>query len=60
MQIYQWISKQIVNSGSVGYWWSSTASDALYRYYLVYWGGSLTTPVGYGRFAGIHVRCVLK
>ncbi|MBQ6487158.1 hypothetical protein IJI89_01870 [Candidatus Saccharibacteria bacterium] len=56
----EWLSKQIVNSGSAGYWWSSTASDALYRYYLVYWGGALTTPVGYGRFAGVHVRCVLK
>ena len=40
-----------------GYWWSSTASNSSYRYYLNYLGSSLST-YNYYRSIGVYIRCV--
>lgn len=47
------------SSGSNGYWWSSTASDTTYRYYLSYnTRNGLYSGGNNGRYVGFSVRCV--
>ena len=46
-----------VRSTGNGYWWSSTADGAEYRYSLRYNGSSLSTD-DFDRFMGGYVRCV--
>ena len=43
---------------SYGYWWSSTASDSRYQYYLSYDGSSLRTSSGNRKYTGYNVRCI--
>lgn len=50
-------SGSLVNTGSRGYWWSSTANDNLSQYSLVYNSVSLYTNYGLKRY-GFSVRCV--
>ena len=47
------------NSGSYGFWWSSTANYTAYRYFL-YYGTSngLRSGNNYRRYSGLSVRCV--
>lgn len=48
------------DSGSYGYWWSSTASDTTYRYNLLYnTSNGLRSGYNYSRYNGYSVRCVL-
>ena len=47
----------LVNTGSVGIWWSTTASGSDYQYYLAYSSGSLGTRNG-NKYDGNSVRCV--
>ena len=51
-------SGSLRNTGSYGYWWSSTANDRLNQYYLYYNSGSLNTNGNYGKSNGFSVRCV--
>ena len=52
----------LYNSGSLGYWWSSTASGSTLRYYLLYRtsNGLYSGHHGGVREYGVSVRCVLK
>ena len=47
----------LVNTGSRGYWWSSTAYSSDNQYFLGYYSGSLRTDFSYKRY-GFSVRCV--
>ena len=48
-----------ISTGSVGYWWSSTASDKFTQYDLRYGSGSLKTGTsGDAKYYGLSVRCV--
>lgn len=49
------------NSGTNGYWWSSTAYDTANRYNLLYGtSNGLYSGSNYDRYNGLSVRCVLK
>ena len=50
----------LINTGTAGYWWSSTARTAYSRYGLSYSSGSLSTVSGFFRYYGFSVRCVRK
>ena len=50
-------SGSLRNTGSHGYWWSATADDSNYQYYLRYNGGSLYTNYD-GKGYGYSVRCI--
>ena len=45
-------------TGSYGYWWSATAIDSSYQYYLGYNGSSLNISYYYGKVYGYSVRCI--
>ena len=45
------------NASTYGYWWSATAFDKTYRYFLYYNSGSLRTTSN-PRYNGYYVRCV--
>ena len=45
------------NTGSYGYWWSSTANDSSFQYLLRYYSGSLITS-GSNKGLGNSVRCI--
>ena len=45
------------NTGSDGYWWSATAYDSFYQYYLRYDGSSLNTNYSF-KYLGFSVRCI--
>jgi hypothetical protein len=47
----------LYNTGSYGYWWSSTAIDNYTQYSLRYSSGSLYANYG-GKYYGFSVRCV--
>ena len=47
----------LYNTGSYGYWWSSTALNIYGQYNLNYYSGSLNTG-GYNKGNGFSVRCV--
>ncbi|MBQ6375816.1 hypothetical protein IJJ37_02730, partial [Candidatus Saccharibacteria bacterium] len=50
---------RLYNTGSNGYWWSSTAYDTTYRYILYYGGsGKLVSDGGLQRIYGLSIRCV--
>ena len=52
-----YVNGTLYNTGSYGYWWSATAYDSNYQYYLYYNGSSLNT--GYdGKDYGFSVRCI--
>ena len=47
------------NTGSRGLWWSATAFDSYYQYYLYYRSGSLYTDFERnGKHFGFSVRCI--
>ncbi|MBQ6375794.1 hypothetical protein IJJ37_02615, partial [Candidatus Saccharibacteria bacterium] len=46
------------NTGSYGYWWSSTASSPASRYFLRYNSGSLYSGYNGTRQFGLSIRCV--
>ena len=46
-----------INAPGNGYWWSSTAVNSGYRYYLYYNGSSLDTSYN-SRYYGMYIRCV--
>ena len=46
------------NTGSRGYWWSSTAYSSGYQYFLSYYSGSLDTSYNFSKCVGFSVRCV--
>lgn len=46
------------DTGSYGYWWSSTAHFRLTQYSLYYRSGSLNTHPNYNKDNGFSVRCV--
>ena len=52
----------LYNTGSYGNWWSATAGNSSYQYYLFYYNGSLYTSGSYGydifKYFGYSVRCV--
>ena len=48
----------LYNTGSDGYWWSSTAINNNVQYCLRYNGGGLSTNNGYYKDYGSSVRCV--
>lgn len=49
------------SSGTYGLWWSSTAYDTTYRYYLLYdTSNGLVSGINDYRSRGFSVRCVLK
>ena len=47
----------LYSTGSLGYWWSATASDSSYQYFLGYNGSSLNTG-NIDKSYGISVRCI--
>lgn len=47
----------LYSTGSYGYWWSATAYDSNYQYYLLYNGSSLNTS-DFGKDYGFSVRCI--
>ena len=48
----------LIDTGSSGNWWSATANDSSYQYYLLYSGGSLTTGRSSRKVNGYSVRCI--
>ncbi len=52
-----WSNGTLYNATTYGLWWSSTAYDGYLRWYLDYYGGSLSTGSD-GRYLGLYVRCV--
>ncbi|MBQ6375863.1 hypothetical protein IJJ37_02975, partial [Candidatus Saccharibacteria bacterium] len=46
------------NTGSYGYWWSSTANNTTLRYRLLYYSGKLYSGVLDNRQNGYSIRCV--
>ena len=52
-----YINGSLYDTGSCGYWWSSTASYSNSQYYLSYLSGSLNTS-GNSKYCGFSVRCV--
>ena len=48
----------LYSAATYGYWWSATANNSPYRYYLYYDSGSLSTSSGGYRGYGYYVRCV--
>ena len=47
----------LLNTGSVGDWWSATAFSSTYQYNLYYYSGSLYTNYG-DKSYGFSVRCI--
>ena len=53
-----YLSGSLLYTGSYGYWWSATASNSNYQYYLSYRSGNLyTNDYGFKNY-GYSVRCV--
>lgn len=54
-----YLNGSLDSSGFYGYWWSSTANHATYRYNLRYYTSSgLLSGISNGRNCGLSVRCV--
>ena len=47
----------LYDTGSYGYWWSATAYNSSFQYYLYYNGSSLGTSNS-GKSNGLYVRCI--
>ena len=54
-----YISSSFYNGGSRGYYWSSTADNASYAYYL-YFDSLSADPSSYNKRYGFSVRCVMR
>ena len=48
----------LYDTGSYGYWWSSTAGNNSSQYRLYYYSGSLNTGYNVNKYSGFSVRCI--
>ena len=52
-----YVNGTLYSESTYGYWWGSTASSGVGRYFLYYNGSSLSTS-GNRRTYGVYVRCI--